>query len=146
MAIVGFVEGKDGVWRRSVIRDWVGGRKLAFEEYDAPGLQVCYWLQDGKKMERLVTRDVAATADVDVGVVRTRWTDDFPPDGGSGGRAVAKWAWYPEDGAEDELLFPKGAEVREIEDVNGEWFHGVYMGAKGLFPAPYVVSLPADGV
>ena len=32
----------------------------------------------------------------------------------------------------------KGAEVREVEDVNGDWFHGVYMGVKGLFPAPYV--------
>jgi hypothetical protein len=144
MAIVGFVAGKDGVLRRRVLEDWVGGRKLGFEKHDAlPGLQVCYWFEDGRRMERLVTLDVAATAmdpDADVGV-RSRWTNGFPPDGGSGMRALAKWAWYPAAGAEDELLFPKGAEVREIEDVNGEWFHGVYMGAKGLFPAPYVVSL-----
>jgi hypothetical protein len=39
---------------------------------------------------------------------------------------------------EDELMFPKGAEVLEVEDVNGEWFHGLYMGKQGLFPAPYV--------
>ena len=143
MAVVAFVEGKDGVLRRKVVRDWVGGRTLGFEDY-APGLQVCYWMESGKRLERLVTRDVAAAAEADVGV-RTRWTETFPPDGGSGGRAVAKWAWYPAEGAEDELLFPKGAEVREIEDVNGEWFHGVYMGAKGLFPAPYVVPLATDG-
>ena len=30
------------------------------------------------------------------------------------------------------------AEVREVEDVNGDWFHGSYMGAQGLFPSPYV--------
>jgi hypothetical protein len=35
-------------------------------------------------------------------------------------------------------MFPKGAEIAEVEDVNGEWFHGFYMGAGGLFPAPYV--------
>ncbi|KAH8910238.1 hypothetical protein BR93DRAFT_966269 [Coniochaeta sp. PMI_546] len=140
MAVVAFVEGgADGVLRRRVVRDWVGGRTLGFEEY-APGLQVCYWMEHGVRRERLVTRDVAAAAEVDVGV-RTRWTEGFPPDGGGGGRAVARWAWYPAEGAEDELMFPKGAEVREIEDVNGEWFHGVYMGAKGLFPAPYVVPL-----
>ncbi|KAI1505535.1 hypothetical protein F5X99DRAFT_368389 [Biscogniauxia marginata] len=62
----------------------------------------------------------------------------FPPDGGVGLRATAVWSWYPAPGAEDELLFPKGAEVREVEDVNGDWFFGAYMGAKGLFPAPYV--------
>jgi hypothetical protein len=143
MATVGFVAGRDGALRRRVLEDWVGGRKLGFEKYDAPGLQVCYWFEDGRRMERLVTLDVAATAmgqNADVGV-SSRWINDFPPDGGSGIRALAKWAWYPAAGAEDELLFPKGAEVREIEDVNGEWFHGVYMGAKGLFPAPYVVSL-----
>ncbi|KAB5570638.1 hypothetical protein GE09DRAFT_714986 [Coniochaeta sp. 2T2.1] len=143
LAIVAFVEGKDGVLRRKVVRDWVGGRKLGFEEY-APGLQVCFWMDNGVRKERLVTRDVAATAETDVGVRGTRWTDEFPADGGSGGRAVARWAWYPAEGAEDELLFPKGAQVREIEDVNGEWFHGVYMGAKGLFPAPYVFQL-SDG-
>lgn len=143
MAVVAFVEGKDGVLRRQAVRDWVGGQTLGFEEY-APGLQVCYWMEQGGRKERLVTRDVAASAEADVGV-RTRWTDQFPPDGGSGGRAVARWAWYPAEGAEDELMFPKGAEVREIEDVNGEWFHGVYMGAKGLFPAPYVVPLVAEG-
>ncbi|KAJ9144038.1 RING finger domain-containing protein [Coniochaeta hoffmannii] len=143
MAVIAYVEGKDGVLRRMTVRDWVGGRTLGFEEY-ALGLQVCYWIDNGVRKERLVTRDVAATAETDVGV-RTRWTDEFPPDGGSGGRAVARWAWYPAEGAEDELLFPKGAEVREIEDVNGEWFHGVYMGAKGLFPAPYVVPLVTEG-
>lgn len=142
MAVVAFVEGNDGVLRRRVVRDWVGGRTLGFEEY-APGLQVCYWTEHGRRLERLVTRDVAAAAEADVGV-GTRWTDGFPPDGGSGGRAVARWAWYPAEGAEDELLFPKGAEIREIEDVNGEWFHGVYMGAKGLFPAPYVVPLDSE--
>lgn len=53
-------------------------------------------------------------------------------------RATAGWAWYPKAGADDELLFPKGAEIREVEDVNGDWSHGSYMGVQGLLPAPYV--------
>jgi hypothetical protein len=54
-------------------------------------------------------------------------------------RALASWSWYPKEGEGDnELLFPRGAEIRECFDVNGDWFFGVYMGAKGLFPAPYV--------
>jgi hypothetical protein len=67
-----------------------------------------------------------------------RLTDEYPQEGGGRPAAVAAWAWYPDSGADDELAFPKGAEIREIEDMNGAWFHGVYMGAKGSFPAQFV--------
>jgi hypothetical protein len=62
---------------------------------------------------------------------------DFPPDGGSGLRLVALWSYYPDSQVSDELLFPKGAEIREAWDINGDWFLGVYAGAKGLFPGNY---------
>lgn len=64
----------------------------------------------------------------------------FPPDGGYGKRCVGRWSYYPEEGegGKNELLFPKGAEIREIEDINEEWYFGVYAGEKGLLPAPYV--------
>ncbi|KAK8253414.1 hypothetical protein IWZ00DRAFT_435883 [Phyllosticta capitalensis] len=62
----------------------------------------------------------------------------FPPDGGVGLRAVALWSYYPAPDVRDELTFPKGAEIREAEDINGDWFWGVYAGAKGLFPGAYV--------
>jgi hypothetical protein len=69
----------------------------------------------------------------------------FPPDGGVGKRCLAFWSYYPEegDGGKGELLFPKGAEVREVEDINEEWSFGVYAGEKGLFPAQYVRALDA---
>jgi len=73
------------------------------------------------------------------------YTTDFPPDGGPGMTAVALWPWYPEEGALDELLFPRRAEIKEIVDVNSEWFYGVYMGAQGLFPSSYVKILTTDG-
>lgn len=68
-------------------------------------------------------------------------TKKFPPDGGVGLRAVALWSYWPADGVHDELLFPKGAEIREAEDINGDWFWGCYAGGKGLFPGGYVTVL-----
>lgn len=111
------------------------GNGMSTEEQRAEGgprLQKWSWkAANGSRLERLVAVDVAATAP-DLG------TELFPPDGGAGLKAVAKWSWYPQPGTTDELLFPRGAEVREVEDVNGEWLFGSYMGAEGLFPAPYV--------
>ncbi|GAB0133198.1 hypothetical protein EsDP_00001611 [Epichloe bromicola] len=140
MAIIGFTEGKVGQWR-FVERDIVGGRFLRSEPYESPehngqGLQKWSWRKGSEKWERLVTRDVSATAPATAESVS--FAQNFPPDGGMGPKASARWAWSPQAGSEDELLFPKGAEIREIEDVNGDWFFGTYMGAKGLFPAPYV--------
>ncbi|KAI1644546.1 uncharacterized protein F4817DRAFT_318703 [Daldinia loculata] len=144
MAILGFMEGSLGL-RRRILRDIVGGRSLRTEPYEGTGVpddeqyqprdaRVQKWSwkgPNGSKLERLVAVDVAATAPA-------LGTELFPPDGGAGSRAVAKWSWYPQAGVTDELLFPKGAEVREVEDVNGEWLFGSYMGAEGLFPSPYV--------
>jgi hypothetical protein len=140
MAVIGFTEGKIGQWR-FIERDLVGGRVLRSEPFEGPesngrGLQKWSWTSGDEKWERLATKDVSATAPTSVGSISFAQT--FPPDGGLGLRASAGWSWYPQVGSEDELLFPKGAEIREIEDVNGDWFFGTYMGAKGLFPAPYV--------
>ncbi|KAG6007802.1 hypothetical protein E4U21_005522 [Claviceps maximensis] len=151
MAIIGFTEGKVGQWRFTE-RDVVGGRFLRAEPYDDPdtdtngqqGLQRWSWRMGNEKFVRLVTRDVSATAPAPASFSAAATADSasfaqhFPPDGGVGLRASARWAWYPQAGSEDELLFPKGAEIREVEDVNGDWFSGTYMGSKGLFPAPYV--------
>ena len=164
MAVVGFEETRDGQ-RRRVLRDVVGGVGLRVEPYptntqqqqqqqqdedDAnrgpqqqPALQKWSWeAPDGpSRLERLVTVDVAAAVPPSqlVGEMAMRTaTDQFPPEGGAGARALARWSWYPQPGASDELLFPRGAEVREVEDVNGDWFYGSYMGAVGLFPSPYV--------
>ena len=151
MVVVAFQDGKGGLWR-SVMRDLVGGRGLIIAPYAVDGkgetgLQLYSWYVGEIKHQQLATRDVRGTAPTLSAPVRAGTdpsvqividTASFPADGGGGQRLAARWAWYPQDGVEDELLFPKGAEVREIEDVNGEWFYGVYMGAKGLFPAPYV--------
>ncbi|KAF2100480.1 hypothetical protein NA57DRAFT_36958 [Rhizodiscina lignyota] len=61
----------------------------------------------------------------------------FPPSGGVGLRIHAMYAWWPKEGAKDELMFPKGAEITEADDINGDWCWGCYAGAKGLFPGNY---------
>ncbi|PNY25300.1 Cysteine synthase-like protein [Tolypocladium capitatum] len=145
MAVIGFVDGKVGQWR-FVERDVVGGRALRTEplggpEHQGQGLQVWSWRRGEERWERLATEDVSATAPGTAGS-RTL-TQSFPPDGGLGMRASARWAWYPQPGAADELMFPRGAEIREIEDINGDWFFGTCMGAEGLFPAPYAPNRPS---
>ncbi|KAI1777929.1 hypothetical protein F4818DRAFT_408444 [Hypoxylon cercidicola] len=141
MAIVGFTEGSLGL-RRCTLHEIIGGRTLRTVPYEGPAipgveamlLQKWSWKgANGSELERFVTVEVAATAPA-----LATSADHFPAAGGTGLRAAARWAWYPQAGTTDELLFPKGAEVREIEDVNGEWWFGCYMGAEGLFPAPYV--------
>ncbi|EHK16717.1 uncharacterized protein TRIVIDRAFT_195607 [Trichoderma virens Gv29-8] len=116
MVVIGFMEGKLGQWRY-VERDKVGGRALRAEP-----------------LENIAHPDFQKWSCLG----EISYTRSFPPDGGSGLVAHAMWSWYPKSGAEDELMFPRGADIQEIRDINGDWFFGTYMGAKGLFPAPYV--------
>ncbi|PYH49182.1 uncharacterized protein BP01DRAFT_412940 [Aspergillus saccharolyticus JOP 1030-1] len=62
----------------------------------------------------------------------------YPPDGGVGLVAHALWSWYPEDGVKDELMFPRGAEITEAENINDDWYWGCYAGLTGLFPGSHV--------
>lgn len=142
MIIVGF-EDSHGGQRRIILNDLVGGRLLKEEpsqSFGEPGVEFRRWSwSNGTKM-RFVATDVMFTAQAS-----SARTIDFPPDGGPGMTALALWSWYPEEGALDELSFPRGAELKEIVDINGEWSYGVYMGAQGLFPSPYVKMLTIDG-
>ncbi|CAK7231292.1 hypothetical protein SCUCBS95973_007862 [Sporothrix curviconia] len=180
MVVVAFYEdGKQGgVPRRIVVEDLVGGFRLETEPATDTGegqdLETWYvWYEEKRQFERLVSRNVrlsappplpssslsapvkTATAAAALPVAST--STSFPPVGGVGRTAVARWAYYPDTGSsgsgsdggsgeaapanDDELMFPRWAEIREIEDVNGEWYHGVYMGRKGLFPSGFVKML-----
>jgi len=140
MIIVGFEDNRGGQ-RRVVVQDLVGGRDLHEEpskvtDATCAELQQWSWGDKPNLKLKLVTTDVMKTAPTNSpGLVIE---SAFPPDGGIDMTSVALWSWYPAEGADDELLFPKGAEIRECKDVNGDWFHGTYMGKRGLFPAPYV--------
>ncbi|KAK2732664.1 hypothetical protein FQN57_002585, partial [Myotisia sp. PD_48] len=58
----------------------------------------------------------------------------FPPSGGLGLRVVARWAYYPEPDDKDEIMFPRGAEISEAENINDDWMYGCYAGQVGVFP------------
>jgi hypothetical protein len=62
----------------------------------------------------------------------------LPPDGGVGMRCLALYSYFPGEGVNDELAFPKNAEIREVENKNGDWFWGVYAGRINLFPSNHV--------
>lgn len=67
----------------------------------------------------------------------------FPPDGGFGARGTALYPYWPEeaepgDNSVRELVLPRGAEVTQMEDINGDWWSGVYAGDFGIFPAGFV--------
>ncbi|KAL4952664.1 hypothetical protein BDW69DRAFT_195449 [Aspergillus filifer] len=65
-------------------------------------------------------------------------TRRFPPDGGVGLVVHAMWSWYPEEGVHDELMFPRGAEITEAENINDDWYWGCYAGMTGLFPGSHI--------
>jgi hypothetical protein len=133
--------------RRIVVSDLVGGHKFTAEDIvaftasfsnpaaaapsmipSAAGKWSWWENNEGTRSSRLRAVTLNAQA------------SKFPPDGGFGKRCFGMWSYYPEEGegGKGELLFPKGAEVREVEDINDEWCFGVYAGEKGLFPAQYV--------
>ncbi|KAJ5225676.1 hypothetical protein N7468_006901 [Penicillium chermesinum] len=62
----------------------------------------------------------------------------FPPDGGVGLIVRAKWSFFPEDEVQDELPFPRGADITEVDIINDEWFWGCYAARTGLFYGKYV--------
>ncbi|KAK4169331.1 E3 ubiquitin-protein ligase [Cladorrhinum sp. PSN259] len=116
--------------------DLIGGRRLRVSEEE--GKQVWSWKDaNGNGYKRFVSLEISQSATTTKNGGEYTSTS-FPPDGGADRKAAAGWGWIPAAGVEDELMFPKGAEILEVEDVNGEWFHGFYMGHQGLFPAPYV--------
>lgn len=153
MCIIGF-EDRDGGQRRIVVAGFVGGWALKEEENERPtrppaaDLSIPLTPLDSMAMSTPPNwswKDEDGT--VRKATVRSGHTDAskrsfagrFPPNGGVGLRVFANWAYFSEQ--HDELSFPKGAEIREVEDINGDWFWGVYAGKKGLFPGNFGVVL-----
>ncbi|GAB7339792.1 hypothetical protein MBLNU457_6342t2 [Dothideomycetes sp. NU457] len=129
MAVTGF-EDREGGQRRVVVRDMVGGWALKEEQEPSPdnGQQWGWREEDGTAV---VHPSRAGSHAIDPAQRNMM----FPPDGGVGLRVLALWSYFPAGG--DELAFPKNAEITEAEDINGDWFWGVFAGRKGLFPGNY---------
>ncbi|KAG9239358.1 hypothetical protein BJ875DRAFT_448516 [Amylocarpus encephaloides] len=144
MIIIGFKNTHGGL-RRYIAEEMVGGWSLKIKPFVPPptasslpssDLQTWSWPSPlSKDYYKLVTVNPMNTPPPHIDGVDQE--EHFPPSGGSGMRCLARWSWWPAEDVSDELAFPKGAEVREARDVNGEWWFGTYMGKCGLFPGGY---------
>ncbi len=139
MIVIGFEDSNAGQ-RRIVVDDLVGGHALK-DDVDGDGSLEWSWREEGQRQAKIVSKAASARTVASVGPSATDSAPPllkrYPPNGGVGMHILALWAWWPQDGAHDELAFPKGAEIRECEDINGDWFWGIYCGRKGLFPSNY---------
>lgn len=126
MIVIGFEDSVRGQ-RRIVVEDLVSGHALS-NTTDSDG-EVWRWRDESQQTQAKVV------SKVDNG---SSFNGSIPhPNGGVGMRVLALWSYWPQEGVEDELAFPKGAEIRECEDINGDWFLGIYCGRKGVFPGTY---------
>lgn len=137
MVVIGFEDSVQGQ-RRVVVDDLVGGHALN-DTTDSEG-ELWRWREEShqtqaKTMSKVVNgrsfNGSAPSHPNDLAVGR------YPPNGGVGMHVLALWSYWPQEGLKDELAFPKGAEIRECEDINGDWLLGIYCGRKGIFPGNY---------
>ena len=139
MIIVGFEDSNAGQ-SRIVVDDLVGGHALK-DDLDGDSSLEWSWREEGQKQAKIVSKAASARSTASTGPSTTDGVPPmlkrYPPNGGIGMHILALWAWWPQDGANDELAFPKGAEIRECEDINGDWFWGIYCGRMGVFPSGY---------
>ncbi|KEF60201.1 uncharacterized protein A1O9_05051 [Exophiala aquamarina CBS 119918] len=148
MISIAFDPDQDGGQRRAVIRDLVGGTKMSDADVAAwkqahsqpSGLGATLVANRGQWSWREDATGSRRTTRARTGTLPISQNVKFPPDGGVGKVCRAMWSYYPEDGEEGkgELMFPKHAEIREAEEVNEEWWYGVYSGDLGVFPSIYV--------
>lgn len=114
MAILGFLDTPHGGGQlRAILHEKVGGWR---------------WRDDGNTSSSNSSQNPPSA---------TQSSPAAPPPDGLGGRALAAYSWWPQEGVRDELAFPKNAEIREVEERNADWSVGVYAGRVGLFSTNY---------
>ena len=100
---------------------------------------VCFQDTPEGGQQRIIVRDVVGGLALKEDEASAQASQRLPPDGGVGLRCLAGWnRFVPE---QDELDFPKNAEIKEAEQLNEDWFWGVYAGKKGVFPGNHVMVL-----
>ena len=158
MVVVGFDDSNQGQ-RRIIMQDLVGGHFVRDEAEDLPTSHTFQWKEGETRKTKVLTRgseagtgtawrkeavgSVGASGPSSQAASPPPMLQKYPPDGGWGLQVQALWSYWPEDSKD--LGFPKGAELRELEDVNGDWYLGCYAGQKGLIPAGYFKVLRVVG-
>ena len=131
--IIFYFEDSPSGQSRIIVNDLVGGHFLE----DQFGLGKWKWDDGGGGKFRTISRryfdDDSSAAPANVPMLAK-----YPPDGGIGMQVVADHPYLPTEDSPDELSFPRGAEIREVNEISDEWYMGFYAGSKGLFPANHV--------
>ncbi|KAL8687890.1 MAG: hypothetical protein Q9218_006063 [Villophora microphyllina] len=142
MIVVGFEDSSAGQ-RRVVVKDLVGGRGLKDNGNDEPQRtdHKLSWQDGGQHHVRTVSKQAIPGAERELGTTGNASLHNYPPSGGSGLPVLALWSYWPEHQSQDDLTFPRGAEIWEVENINGDWFIGSYAGKMGVFPEQYVRTL-----
>jgi len=137
MVVIGFED--RGGQRRIVVRDLVGGLSLKDEDdLDPQAAGRLSANTDVQSTPNWSWKDEDGTVKKARSHARSASTPGrFPPDGGAGNHVLMLWGYFPAEDSRDELMFPRGAEVREAYAINEDWSYGSYVGAMGLFPGPY---------
>jgi len=135
MTVIGH-EDREGGSRRLIVRDLVGGWALK-EDTPTQSTTSATTTNQWRWKENDGTSAAVSSASTHP-FKHPSSSQLFPPDGVIGFRAQALWSYFPGIEATDELSFPKHAIISEVEDINGDWYWGVYCGRKGLFPGNYV--------
>lgn len=149
MIVVGFEDSAKGQ-RRIISKDLVGGHAFKEDDTSATGEVEWSW-RDGsqQRQAKVVSRSQIPSHTPfpsSTNASPPPLLKKYPPNGGVGMRVHALWSCWPAEGVSDELAFPKGAEITECEDINGDWFWGIYCGRKGLFPGNYVRVVEVVGM
>ena len=138
MSVVGFEDSSAGQ-RRVIVKDIVGGHALEDSGGQASHTAVSqeFTWQDGdqrqvRTLSRLSVSDEPTAAGATESPQSHTWIETPAL------RALAIWSYWPESEGQDDLTFPRGAEVCEIENINSDWCLGYYAGKLGFFPAKYV--------
>ena len=140
MIIAGFQDSAIGQ-RRVVVEDLVGGHALK-DDVKADGSLEWRWPEGHQNQTKTIlkasTGRITTSTESPANDGTPLMLKKYPPNGGVGMRVIAIWSRWPQDDIRDELAFPKGAEIRECEEVNSDWFWGIYCTRTGLFPSNYV--------
>jgi hypothetical protein len=129
MSVIGYEDREQGP-HRIVIHDMIGGWALK----DTPSSSST----SSTPQDHWRWKENDGTAASSSSKLFTASSHAFPPSGGIGLKVQALWSYFPGNGVRDELSFPRHAIITEVENINGDWFWGVYCGGKGLFPGNYV--------
>jgi hypothetical protein len=129
MSVIGYEDREHGP-HRIVIHDIIGGWALKETPSSNP--------TSSTPQDHWRWKENDGTAATSSSKLFTASPHAFPPSGGIGLKVQALWSYFPGDGVRDELSFPRHAIITEVENINGDWFWGVYCGGKGLFPGNYV--------